>query len=198
MSVGKHILIVAVFASVAVGQTLFGLGAHAGALGGGIWGLVAANAVAMTGLAYLNLDVLAPRLLLKERYLEYSALLAGGVLLYIALKWMAERWMLAAVGVERVFNFVTVLDWLSNLAMFAIFLASGSALLLFRQWVADIQKIGELQNPVEEFKSRICAPALYRVLDYAAEKVKTDPDRVSEIIFSLSERLRHDLYEGKR
>lgn len=203
MSIGKHILVILAFTSVAVGQTLFGLGAHAEALGGALYLIGAANIAVMVGLAYLNLCVLTPHLLLRGRYVEYLSTLTGGVFAYLVLKWMSERWLLGRVGIEWEFNFVTVLDWLSNLAMFVIFLVSGSAMLLFRQWIADTRRIDEMENnrlqsSVDEFKNRLNAPLLYRVLGYAARKVKSDPERVSEIIFSLSERLRRDLYDDKR
>ncbi len=193
----RHVLVVLAFALIAVGQTIFGLDAHVDVLGGRLFVLMAINAAVMVALAYLNLYVLSPRLLLKGRYVEYLFVLAGGIAIYIVGKWVVEFRVLASVGVERGFSPVTVLDWLSSGAMCVFFLVSSSATLLFRQWIEDTRRISELENPVEEFKSRVDAPLLYRVLGYAAKKVKTDPARVSEIIFRLSERLLKDLYEGK-
>jgi hypothetical protein len=198
MLTGRHILIVSAFAVIAVGQTLFGLGTHTDELEGWLYVLGTANAATMVGLAYFNLYALVTRLMLKGRYVEYFTILLGVIFIYIVGKWIVEEWLLRTIGIERMFNFVTVMDWLSNGAMSMIFMVSVLAMKFFRQWIRDTQKISELENPVDEFKNRIDAPLLYRVLGYAARKVKTDPQKVSEMIYRLSERLRRDLYEGKR
>ncbi len=200
MALWKHILVVAAFALISLGQSLFGVGTHAEALGNAFRVFVAANAAVLVGLCYLNLYVFAPRLLMNGRYRKYLGTVLVVLAGYILLRWVAEEWLLARVGIERKFNAVTVLDWMSTLTMCAVCLMSTSAVILFRQLVEDTQKINEMENArlqssVEKIKNRIDTRVLYRTLDYAARKVKTDPGKASEVIFRLSERLRRELYE---
>lgn len=199
--VGRHVLIIVTFALVSVGQVLFVLREWMDALGGGSYLYWGCNAAVMIAAFYLNLYRIAPRRLLKGRYVEYLALLLGTTTAYVALKWAAESLLLAQVGVPRSFTVVTLLDWLSNTLLYAICMASSSVTVLFRQWVADTERISalestRLQSSVDELKSRLNIPLLFRVLGYAAKKVKTDPGRVSDLIFRLSDELRRELYEG--
>lgn len=196
----RHALLITAFSFISFGSLLF-LSEGGAELSGVRFYLVGAFIAALlVAYCYLNLYLLVPRLMLRGRYLEYLFALLGGIFLYVVIKWAAERYLLSLAGVETEFNAVTVLDWLSSVVMYAICLMSTSAVVLFRQWIADTHKINDLENDclqssVDEIKSRVNAPVLYRVLGYAAEKVKTDPEKVSLIIFRLSERLRRELYD---
>lgn len=199
----RHALVVAAFAVLSLGPSLYLLGDRIDQLGEGFILFSVVNAAALIACFYLNLYVITPQLLMRGSYSKYFSLLCVMMLVYIILKWSGERWLLSTIGVERSFNAVTLLDWASNTAMCVVCLLSCSAIVLFRQWMVDTRKIHDLettrlQNRVDEFKERIDAPVLYRVLGYTAEKVKSDPAKVSEIIFRLSDRLRRQLYDDER
>ncbi len=198
-----HVILVAAFAFISVGQLMFVLHGRAETSGGAYLSLTTFLAALLVGVCYLNLYLLAPRLLLKERYVEYLSALFGAIFVYIVVKWAVEVYLLSRAGIAVQFNAVTLLDWLSSIFMYAVSLMSTSAVILFRQWVADTQKINDLENSrlqssVDRIKKSIDAPVLYRVLGYAAKNVKRDPEKVSGIIFKLSEKLRRDLYDDLR
>ncbi len=201
--VWRHVIAVIMFSFISVGQSLFVFGSQAEALGNHVYWFGIGNTIAMIAFLYLNLYALAPRLLLKNRYVEYLAALLTGTVVYLIIKSMIETCMFLQVGVVRNFNAITLLDGLSNLVLYSICIASSSVTALFKQWIADTERINDLEstrlkNSVDEIKSHINTKSLSNVLSYASEKVKTDPEETSGVLFKLSEVLRYELYDCKR
>ena len=203
LRIWRHILIIIIFSFVSAGQSLFVFGDQAEALGGRIYWFGIGNMVITIAFFYLNLYFLVPRLLLKDKYMEYLFTLLGGTIIYLIIKGVIESGILLNLGIVRSFNLVTILDGLSNLTLYAICIASSSGTILLRQWVSDTEKINDLENnrlknSLDEIKSHINTRLLSNVLNYASDQVKTDSDKVSDILFRLSEVLRYELYDCKR
>ena len=201
--IGRHLLFIFIFSVIAIGQSLFIFGDRLSVLGNNTYIYTTGNIVIITALAYINLYFLAPLLLLKSRYIEYFTILVMIIAIYLVFKWHFESYLLSEIGIERKFNFVTLLDFFSNLAIYIIFIISGALTILFRQWTADSERISDLKNKqlkggVDELKNRINPKSVSNVLDYVSEKVKTNPKEASEILFKLSDVLRYELYDCKR
>jgi sensor histidine kinase YesM len=150
-----------------------------------------------------NVSYLAPHYLPKGEYFTYIVVLLLLTAGFISLKHIAEDLILLNVGVKRAMNGVTVLEWLSNLMLYTITIASTSITALFKQWMTDNANIENLENKqlknhLEEFKNRINPQFLYATLDYASEKAKSDPVQTSETLFNLSELLSYQLYDNGR
>lgn len=201
--VWRHLFIVIILSFVSVGQSLFVLGEYKETLGKIFYWFGIGNAAAIIAFFYFNLYYLTPRFLLKNRYIEYCIALLAGTLIYLIIKGTVEYFILRDLGITLNINYVTLLDGISNLMLYTICIASSSAAILFKQWITDTERIHELENnqlkkSVDEIKSHINPESLFNVLDYASEKVKTDPDEVSEVLFKLSDVLRYELYDCKR
>lgn len=199
----RHLLLVSVLVCVAFGQSFFVFGNHREALGNNVYFFVATLTIVYIALAYFNLYYLAPRLLLKNKYVEYFLVLIGITALILTAKYMAESRMLATIGVARTFNGVTLLDNLSNLTLNTICIAGSLITVLFQQWITDSNRIDnlknkQLKNSITELKEHINPDFLFRTIGYASEEVKTNPDKVSGMLFKLSELLRYELYDCKR
>jgi hypothetical protein len=200
---GRHVLFTVTFSFIAIGQSLFVFGDQPAVSGSKIYLYAAGNTIVITAFAYMNLYFLAPRLLLKNRYAEYFMVLLAATTIYLICKGIIESRMLAGMGITRNFTWVTALDVFSNLALYAICIASSSITVLFRQWIADTERINGLKNRqlkagVDELKNRINPKSLSGVLEYVSEQVKTNPEEASEILFRLSDVLRYELYDCKR
>lgn len=197
-----HVFLVMTFVFIPGGQLMLTLGRTDG-LGSEAGWIAILIAGILIALCYINLYILVPRMMLKEKYAKYFTALSGGILAYVVIKWGLERYLLAKEGVAVEFNEVTMLDWMANFFMYGIAVISPAAIVMFKQWIADTKKIDDLENNrlqsrVDKIKNSIDAPVLYRVLGYAAKKVKTDPEKASAIILRLSEKLRRELYENGR
>ena len=199
----RHLLFIAVLICVAFGQSFFVFGSQREALGNHVYFFVITLTVVYIALAYFNLYYLVPSLLLKNKYVEYFLLLIGMTALILAAKYMAESRILASVGVERTFNGVTLLDNLSNLILTTICIAGSLITVLFQQWITDSNRIDDLKNKqlkssITELKEHINPDFLFRIIRYASEEVKAEPEKVSGMLFKLSELLRYELYDCKR
>ena len=201
--IGRHVLFIFIFSVIAVGQSLFIFGDRLTVLGNSMYIYTAANTIIITTFAYINLYFLAPLLLLKSRHVEYFAILIIVTAIFLVFKWLYEAHLFSESGLERKFNFVTLLDFFSNLAIYIIFIISSALTILFRQWTTDSERISDLKNKqqkagVDEIKNRINPKSVSNVLDYASEKVKINPKEASEVLFKLSDVLRYELYDCKR
>lgn len=201
--IGRYLLFILAFALISVGQSLSVFGDHIQILGTKVYWFVAGNALIIILFAYFNLSLFVPRLLLKNKYIQYGLVLILGVSLYLIFKSIVEYHILLEVGVVRNITGVTILDGLSNMPIYTISFASSSVSVLLRQWMADSEKINDLTNKhlktnVEKIKNQINPKSLFNVLDYASEKVKTDSREASDILFILSDVLRYELYDCKR
>ena len=199
----RHMLFIIIFSIIAIGQSLFIFGDRLTVLGNSMYIYTAVNTIIITTFAYSNLYFLAPFLLLKSRYVEYFVILIITTSIFLIFKWLYEANLFLEIGVERRFNVVTLLDFFSNLAIYIIFIISSALTILFRQWTADSERISDLKNKqlkggVDELKNRINPKSVSNVLEYASEKVKTNPKEASEILFKLSDVLRYELYDCKR
>lgn len=200
---GRHILFSLVFILISAGQSLFVFGEYFETSPGMVFGFVAGNAAFIILFAYFNLYVLVPRLLQKDKYAEYFIVLIVSCIFYLLIKTTTEHYLLRNIGVERNYNIVTFLDGLSNLVLYSICIASSSVSALLRQWVADTEKIDHLENKqlkssVDKIKNQINPRSLSTILNYASDRVKADPEEVSDILFRLSDVLRYELYDCKR
>lgn len=199
----RHLLLIAVLICVAFGQSFSAFGSHTRALGNPVCFFGITLTAVYIALTYFNLYYLAPRLLLKNKYAEYILTLIAITAGILAAKYLAESRMLAAAGIERTFNAVTLLDNLSNLTLTSICIAGSLITLLFQQWITDSNRIGNLENnrlksSITELKEHINPAFLFRTIRYASEEVKTQPEKVSAMLFRLSELLRYQLYDCKR
>lgn len=172
-------------------------------LGIKVYGFIVGNALVIISFAYFNLYSFVPRFLLKNKYIQYGFILTIGVSLYLIVKSIIEYHILLEVCVVRRFTGVTVLDWISNTTVYSISIASSSVSVLLRQWMKDNEKIIDLTNKhlktnVEKIKNQINPKSLFNILNYASEKVKIDSKEASDILFTLSDVLRYELYDCKR
>jgi sensor histidine kinase YesM len=152
---------------------------------------------------YFNIYYLARRFITKGAYVSYILVLVIATLGFILIKYAGEYRIFSKAGIMKDFNGVTVLDIFSNLTLYSICIASSSLSILFKQWVADSTEIENLKNQhlknsIDEIKNRINPQFLYAILDCASEKVKSDPEQTSDMLFKLSELLRYQLYDCRR
>ena len=104
--IGRHVLFIVIFSIIAIGQSLFIFGDRLSVLGNNTYLYTISNIVIITTFAYINLYFLAPRLLLKNRFLAYFTILISGISVYLIIKWQFESYLLSEIGVERKFNIV--------------------------------------------------------------------------------------------
>ncbi len=199
----RHMFFIVAFFPIGLSQSFFVFDGSAEIPTNTIYGFGICLAVTIIALVYFNIYFLATHFLPGGEYASYIIALLLSVLGFVSVKYTAEYWFFSNAGIIREFNEVTVLDGLSNLMLYTICIASGSITILFKRWMADnaiIESLEskQLKNSIEEIKNRIHPKFLYATLDYASEKVKSEPEQASDTLFKLSELLRYQLYDCKR
>ena len=155
-------------------------------------------------LLYFNITYLVPHLLLRSKYVEYFILLLIGTIVIILCVNLFVRYLvIIPYGVTSSFTAIRLSDMLSSLIITVICVTSSLIPTLIKQWLIDTRNIGNLENrrlksTIDEFKHHINTELLYDTIGRASEEVKTDPDKASCMIISLSELLRYELYECQR
>lgn len=200
----RRVLIIAMLIGCSFGQVFIMFGEQIESIGYVAYIIGVALALLYALLLYFNVNYLVPRLLLRGKYVEYfTLLLAGTAIILLFVRIFAKFPVLCPYGIITSFNVVSLLDTLSSLVIAAICIASSLIPTLIRQWLIDTQRIHNLEHQrlkstIDEFKDHINTELLYDIIERASEQVKTAPDKASDMIISLSELLRYELYDCKR
>lgn len=143
-------------------------------------------------LFYVNMYVLVPKLLFRNRNLEYCLSVIGIL-------------VIVAVG-GRFFNPFNKEHGL-NIPLFSLLtvllLAASSSIKLFQKGMTDRQLIYDLEQSktyaeLEQLKNQINPHFLFNMLNNANVLTKKDPEKASEVLMKLSDLLRYQLYDSAR
>ena len=201
--VWRHVLFIAMLVPIGLSQSFFALGGEHGVPVGTIYLFGACFSIVTLAIVYFNGYYLVPHLLPRGRYASYLVALVGVIFIFLVLKYTTEYVILLKAGFHRTFNEVALLDALSNGIIYAVCIVSPSVTLLLRQWNSDRTMIAslarkQLENSIDELKSRIHPVFLYATLDGAARMVRHDAKQASDMLFMLSELLNYQLYDATR
>lgn len=203
-SIRRKALCIVMLIGCSFGQVFLMFGEQVESLGYVAYILSGALALLYILLLHFNITYLVPRFLLRNKYVEYfTLLLIVTVTVLLCVKYFTKYPIFYSYKAINSFNAVSLLDTLSSLIITAICVTSSLIPTLVRQWLIDTRNIGNLENKrlkstIDEFKSHINIELLYDIIANASEQVKTAPDKASDMIVSLSELLRYELYDCKR
>lgn len=201
----RRVLIVAILIGCSFGQVFLMFGEQVESLGYVVYIIGVGLALLYCLSLYVNVAYLVPRFLLRGNYVEYAAalLVVGTIAVFLCVKFLEKYPMLGSNQSMPSFNAISLLNTLSSLVIAAICITGSLIPTLIRQWLIDTQSIHNLENQrlkstIDEFKNHINTELLYDIIENASELVKTAPDKASDMIISLSELLRYELYDCKR
>lgn len=141
---------------------------------------------------YVNMYVLVPGLLFRNRNLEYC-LSVIGILVIVATGGYFFNPFNKAHGLNiPLFSFLTLL-----------LLAASSSIKLFQKGMTDRLLIYELEQSktsaeLEQLKNQINPHFLFNMLNNANVLTKKDPEKASQVLMKLSDLLRYQLYDSAR
>lgn len=147
-------------------------------------------------LFYINMYVLVPRFLFKNKFALYSL----SVLCIIALSLLIYRLGHYVLGIDFIEDGL-------NIPLFSILIlvlvAASSSVKLFQKWTTDKQLIFELEKSktsaeLEQLKNQINPHFLFNMLNNANVLTKRDPEKASDVLVKLSDLLRYQLYDSAR
>ncbi|MDR6781472.1 hypothetical protein ABIE26_002040 [Pedobacter africanus] len=143
-------------------------------------------------LFYVNMYLLVPKLLFRNKNIEYC-LAVLGILVVVAVCGYFFNPFDKGHGLNiPLFSFLTVL-----------LLAASSSIKLFQKGMIDKQLIYELKQSktyteLEQLKNQINPHFLFNMLNNANVLTKKDPEKASQVLMKLSDLLRYQLYDSAR
>lgn len=146
---------------------------------------------------YTNMYWLVPKYLFRNRFPEYLA----GVVLLIAVSW----WV--AITSNHIVRPVTPVHQpprpFPMMFVICLMIASSATIKLFQRWIADSQRIYELEKitmhtELEQLKNQINPHFLFNMLNNTNVLIRKDPEKASQVLMKLSAFLRYQLYDSAR
>ncbi|MCD7972571.1 MAG: histidine kinase [Candidatus Azobacteroides sp.] len=199
----RHLVLILVLTVISFNQTFITFGQIPILSGKYIYGLGILLTLAYIALIYFNLYILLPRFLIKKKYTYYLVGLSGSIILFLLFRITMEAVVLKLAGTVYKFNFITLLDNISYFMLNMVCLSGISFSLLVKNWMEDKIRINRLENEnikseLELMKEQVNPQFLFNTLEHASSLTEEDPQKVSDILFRLSQLLRYELYDCNR
>ncbi|GHT38187.1 hypothetical protein FACS189435_4450 [Bacteroidia bacterium] len=169
--------------------------------------------VALLTLAYftaiiLNIRVLAPRLLLRNRFMAYMLSLLVFAMIFTAIELCFERLLIDHyhLAPEEYWYFSEsrslFFEVLSSIAAYFVSVAGTAIVIFLHLWNQSGKRMRDLEeqnarSELEKVRTRIDSEALFETLDRTAGIVRQSPSEASTLLMKLSKSLRLQLYESE-
>ncbi|MFA6274023.1 MAG: histidine kinase, partial [Candidatus Paceibacterota bacterium] len=151
-------------------------------------------------LVYINMYLLVPRLLFKNKYAAYSLAVLTIILLSGLIHKIGNHLYSSDVRLDPEKEDVSFLPFSF---VIIIMISASAAIKLFQQWMIDAQTITDLERAntsaeLEQLKNQINPHFLFNMLNNANVLIKKDPEKASQVLVKLSDLLRYQLYDSAR
>lgn len=152
--------------------------------------------------AYLNMYWLVPGYLLKNRFGAYLLGLIGMLTIssiMVGLTGYLMQGLEVQYAPKRLFDPKPAMYF----AFALVFVAASSAIKFFQRWILDTREIAELTQvgmraELEQLKNQVNPHFLFNMLNNANVLIHKDPQKASQVLMSLSDLLRYQLYDSAR
>lgn len=151
---------------------------------------------------YLNMYVLIPTFLYKQKYVSYVfclvIIIISGYLIATSITQSHMKGYRFFKG-EAENNF----DFFVTMHIVTMMVFASTSIKLFQRWARDNNRINELEKnslqiELRELKNQINPHFLFNMLNNITVLVKKNPDKASNIIMKLSDFLRYQLYDNNQ
>lgn len=151
---------------------------------------------------YLNMYVLIPMFLYKEKYVAY---LFSLVIIIISGYLIASNITESHMKDYKFFKGESknTFDFFVTMHIVTMMVFASTSIKLFQRWARDNNRINELEKnslqiELRELKNQINPHFLFNMLNNITVLVKKNPDKASNIIMKLSDFLRYQLYDNNQ
>lgn len=153
-------------------------------------------------LIYVNAYALVPRFLLKGRFFLYFITVLFLILLAIiilgCLQTLFEDTRFENIPADKS---VIILNIVSSTISSGLLVAGSSAMILFKHWISNNQRVNELENATLQselkfLKSQINPHFLFNMLNNVYVLIKKGRDEAAEVLYKLEDMLRYQLNDS--
>lgn len=205
----RHLLLVFIIAVIAINETASLFGENKEIVGNLIWVPFVLTFVLDMAAVYFNLYFLVPKLLLRNKYIQYIGALCLSITIYIlcdlAIEYcLYEIWNIplsTSSAWHSIENFIT--DFLSIFVICIIFMTGLSMTILFKSLLINKQVFDSLEtkkvrSELDVLKEQVSPDFLSKILKRASMLAETIPEESSSMLLKLSKILRYQLYDCGR
>lgn len=155
-------------------------------------------------LIYVNAYVLVPRFLLKGRLFRYllssTTLILLCIIILGTLQTLFEDTRFENIPASPSIMWLNII---SSMVSCGLLIAASSALVLFKHWISNNQRIDELeaatlQSELKFLKSQINPHFLFNMLNNVYVLIKKGRDEAAEVLFKLEDLLRYQLNDSSQ
>jgi len=158
-------------------------------------------------MVYMNMYILVPKLLFKDRYFVYLFTILMMILIMISITQVLsnsifDHFFRTYRLTNDQQNYGTLTAIIDNLNVLGIAVIASTSIKLLQRWKKDSTRINDLEKStlqieLRELKNQINPHFLFNMLNNVNVLVSKDPEKASTIIKKLSQFLRYQLYETR-
>lgn len=166
-----------------------------------LWRPYVGMTAALLGPIGMNMFILIPKLLFKERYFLYSICLLFCIIFFYTLL-VITNWGILPHP-QPLSKFAFGIGAFIYLFIVGILCAATAAIKLFQRWINDRYRIMQLENnlihsELNLLKTNISPHFLFNMLNNCEVLIQTNPLKARQVLIRLSEFLRYQLYDSSR
>lgn len=161
--------------------------------------------ISMEIIIYLNMLVLTPRFLLKDKPAEFFISVLASIIVFLALISLLRGLVDNQTASDDVETGLIpgLIALISAILTFGLIIAGTSGFLLFRYWISHNQRISELesatlQSELKFLKSQINPHFLFNMLNNANIMVDEDPEVASSILLKLDDMIQYQINDSTK
>lgn len=202
----RHILFIVSLAAISFNQTYVIFQPEIPALGVRLYWIALGNLALLLGRGLFEyLRVGTPVSLMQKRYLTYTVMIFGTVLVLLWIQTIIEDtariWLGQRAG--NILEPVFILNYISSFATVTLCMLGGSITIVLKHWMTENNRVNQLerihvQSEVEQLKAQVNPLLLFNVLNRTAVLAKSEPKEASGMLLELSQILRYQLYDCSR
>lgn len=151
---------------------------------------------------YLNMYVLIPAFLYKQKYILYLVCLVTIIISgYLIAVNISESHMKGYRFFEG--KSANTFDFFVTMHIVTMMVFASTSIKLFQRWARDSNRINELEKTslqieLRELKNQINPHFLFNMLNNITVLIKKNPEKASNIVMKLSDFLRYQLYDNNQ
>jgi Histidine kinase len=150
---------------------------------------------------YLNLFLLIPRLLLRNKYFYYFTACAIIAILYFLTEYAVSHLLLSGISKYVTLVEFSLKSFIDSVFIPFIFLCATAGYKVFKKWITDTSLLAEMkeakiQDELTNLKNQINPHFLFNTLNNLNILIASNPAKASAIVLGLSDVLRYQLYEA--
>lgn len=206
----RHICLIIAMGVIAVNQSFMAFSDCLEEIGNTVFFVCFLNLIFYISACYLNLYILIPRFLFKEKYISYIIYFTICNLLLVFASYGKEYFVCRFYDLDPGLFTVGNPDYIMPLDVFAAFVSdalciggSTMTIMFIRRWMKDNEQVDRLEKQqllshIDQMKEQVNPLFLFDILHRIGELTAIDQQKASDMLMEISDLLRYQLYDCSR